>query len=263
VNSKAAADPVRPLIVPLIGISAFGLRESDTTTACEPETVTTIVTACPDTRPLTPAVASALEPVKRSCALPGGRSFSENRPNPSMPDEMLVPTTCTVATPLTSLVRTAFQVPGTPEALELLELLEEGAIIPLIVAPAVFPLVGVVGAVGLEGPVGEPVIDDEESFPLHAAADTSIIAAASPRQVMLRMAILRHCLDPAFDGSPRSTDFRGRTSSVARTSRRVNNRAFEDFNLLPVAVDFGHHSVGQHQHRIRVTEVHASDDRKR
>jgi hypothetical protein len=84
-------------------------------------------------------------------------------------------------------------------ALELLELLEDGAIIPLIVAPAVFPGVGAVGAVGLEGPVPRPVIEDEESFPLHATADTSNIAAASPRQVMLRMAVLRHCLDPAFE----------------------------------------------------------------
>lgn len=84
------------------------------------------------------------------------------------------------------------------EVLEVLELLEEGAIIPLIVAPAVFPLVGVVGAVGLVGLVGEPCIDDEESFPPHADANT--IAAASPNQVMLRMAILRRCrrLDPVL-----------------------------------------------------------------
>jgi hypothetical protein len=131
---------------------------------------------------------------------------------------MFVPTTCTVATPLTSLVRAS---PAMLAALELLELLEDGAIIPLIVAPAVFPLVGAVGAVGLEGPVAEPVIDDEESFPLHATADTSKIAAASPRQVMLRMAILRHCLDPAFYGSPWSPGSYGLTRRARSVPRPV------------------------------------------
>jgi hypothetical protein len=112
-----------------------------------------------------------------------------------MGDETFVPTTVTVATPSASLMRA-------PDVLEEIEDEEEGAIMPLIVAPAEFPLVGAVGAVGVLGLVGEPVKGEESFPPLHA--DPISIAAASPHPNILRMAIL-HCrgLDPAFhDGSP-------------------------------------------------------------
>lgn len=54
-------------------------------------------------------IASVLGPLNQSCTLPAGTFTGENLPEPSTPDERLVPTTCTVATPSTSSVLTVLE----------------------------------------------------------------------------------------------------------------------------------------------------------